>query len=51
MTQSHRPSAKDGDSASGSATLANQLAKDETPPSASAKGGLPKSESLAAGSD
>ena len=55
VTQSHRPSAKDGDSASGSATLANQLAKDETSPSVLAKGGSPKSESpalgLAPGSD
>ena len=50
VTQSHRPSVKDGDSASGSAILANQSAKDETPPSASAKGGSPKSESLAVGS-
>ena len=50
LTQSHRPSAKDGDSASDSATLANQSAKVETPPSVSAKGGSPKNEFLAVGS-
>ena len=50
VTQSHRPSAKDGDSASGSATLANQLAKDETSPPVSAKDGSPKNESSAVGS-